>query len=905
MGQSLNTCGLTGDHKSISARFTPYSTHCTQYKLCFLSRFYFCAYLAALDTKMRISWVMRSSATSFLGSEYTPCSDLQPGNYRRKRLSRLSKSCLPLHCPRIGPASIRKSRHFLPCSATSPLSKFSTQPKQQLDSEPDSRPAWEGSSSHLGAAAIATLDVLEWGRLCRQVAGFAQTTLGQRSFASLYPATQPAACEALLAETRAVDALEAEFAADVDFGGIQTAPAAESIRRAARGGLLSGSGLVSIASLLTGAAKLQKSIKHVAKDSEFTGLGDTSVLQPVLEMFKDLVTVPEIVSEIGFAIREDGSVREGASDEVKKAAGKVRVLENRIRGILKSAAGEVTEYGGRMCIAVPASLDGPPRGILLGSGPGGSTWYVEPAAAVPLNNELFGAQGELAAAEEAILWRLTGKVGDKEEDLSRALHAVVWLDSVAAKARWGRWIGANLPRLIPFPKTGKARGRSAKKKAAAAAAAGEEQQEESTSGTADDEEIVEPSKHIVYLKKLRHPLLAGDYLLNSARDGGSGDSYHSGSDGGLDSNPSGGNGKREQRLPGWRPNPLKRDIIGESSIGNSLKGFDSSSDSDSEGSLITGDTSTTTSKAPSPPVPIDVTISSTTRAVVITGPNTGGKTAAMKALGLAAVAARAGLPIPAADPVLLPSFDAVLADIGDEQSLSASLSTFSGHLRRIEALRAESTGRSLVLLDELGTGTDPTEGAALGIALLRVLSNGGQGGAALTVATTHHSALTALKYEENGGKGEKKVVNPKAEQQTPGGGSDDSSNIEANSSSDNGISSKNSGFAGNNSGITVGLSGPTFENASVEFDEVKLAPTYRLLWGVPGRSNALNIAQRLGLDRELVDEARERLGVAAAAVNESIIELEDARKEQVENESVAAAAEERAKELRTQTIALR
>lgn len=824
----------------------------------------------ALDCRMRVVAAMRSTPTLHLANNYILLNASRTIHLPyRGTLSRL-------HVSQIGPSILGRRKHLLlPSPANAATNQFSS---KQLDLETDAatRPPWEGNSEHLGSAAIATLDVLEWRRLCQQVAGFAQTTLGQRSFATLYPATQPAACEALLAETRAVDALEAEFAADVDFGGIQTVPAAEAIRRSSRGGLVSGIGLLAVASLLTGAAKLQKAIKYVAKDSEFTGLGDTTVLQPVLEIFKDLETVPEIVSEIGFTVREDGSVREAASDEVKKAAGKVRTLEGRIRGILKSAVGEVSEYGGRMCIAVPASPDGPPRGILLGSGPGGSTWYVEPAAAVPLNNELAGAKGELAAAEEAVLWRLTGKVGDREEDLSHALHAVVWLDSIAAKARWGRWLGAHLPQLIPFPKTGKARGSSAKKKAAAAA----EDQEESTTGTEDgDTEVLQPIKHLVYLKKLRHPLLAGDYLLAVAREG-------AGS--GANSSNGGGTGTREQRLPGWRPPPSK----------GGYNGTESSSDSDGEGSLSSSESEIFSGGVP-PPVPIDITIGASTRAVVITGPNTGGKTAAMKALGLAAVAARAGLPIPAADPVLLPCFDAVLADIGDEQSLSASLSTFSGHLRRIEALRVESTSRSLVLLDELGTGTDPTEGAALGIALLRVLSRGGQGGAALTVATTHHSALTALKYEESERKGEKKV-NPLQQQESTS--TSTSSSIDDNS--DTGKKESSSSSSGKGASV-VGLSGPKFENASVEFDEVKLAPTYRLLWGVPGRSNALNIAQRLGLDPDLVEEARERLGVAAAAVNESIVELEEARKEQVENEARAAAAEERTKEAKTQAAALR
>ncbi len=126
-----------------------------------------------------------------------------------------------------------------------------------------------------------------------------------------------------------------------------------------------------------------------------------------------------------------------------------------------------------------------------------------------------------------------------------------------------------------------------------------------------------------------------------------------------------------------------------------------------------------------PPRPIDMFVRADTTAVVVTGPNTGGKTAAMKALGLAVCMAKAGMPIPCASPALLPCYSAVLADIGDEQSLTANLSTFSGHLKRIQGLRGEADGRALLLLDELGTGTDPTEGAALGVALLRRLVKGG------------------------------------------------------------------------------------------------------------------------------------------------------------------------------------
>ncbi len=252
-----------------------------------------------------------------------------------------------------------------------------------------------------------------------------------------------------------------------------------------------------------------------------------------------------------------------------------------------------------------------------------------------------------------------------------------------------------------------------------------------------------------------------------------------------------------------------------------------------------------------PVVPVDLLISPQIRVVTITGPNTGGKTVTLKTLGLAALMAKVGLFVPAREPVEIPWFDKVLADIGDEQSLQQSLSTFSGHIRRIsrilEALGsggAEEQGSStslrdatrtatlsdrgaegelpasnsaLVLLDEVGAGTDPVEGSALAIALLQYLANHSQ----LTIATTHFGELKALKYEDD-----------------------------------------------------------RFENASVEFDESTLSPTYRLLWGIPGRSNALTIALRLGLKSEVVQQAKTQVGEATDEVNQVIAGLEAQRRRQ-------------------------
>jgi DNA mismatch repair protein MutS2 len=223
-------------------------------------------------------------------------------------------------------------------------------------------------------------------------------------------------------------------------------------------------------------------------------------------------------------------------------------------------------------------------------------------------------------------------------------------------------------------------------------------------------------------------------------------------------------------------------------------------------------------------VPIDVVIRPETIVVAITGPNTGGKTVTLKNLGLAVLMAKAGLFVPAKEPVELPWFDQVLADIGDEQSLQQNLSTFSGHIRRIQTMVETLTPSSLVLLDEVGAGTDPSEGTALAIALLRYLADHAQ----LTIATTHFGELKTLKYQD-----------------------------------------------------------PRFENASVEFNDETLAPTYRLLWGIPGRSNALAIAQRLGLRIEIVESAQSTIHNDNSDLNEVIADLEQQRRTQEEKNKAA------------------
>ena len=228
-------------------------------------------------------------------------------------------------------------------------------------------------------------------------------------------------------------------------------------------------------------------------------------------------------------------------------------------------------------------------------------------------------------------------------------------------------------------------------------------------------------------------------------------------------------------------------------------------------------------------VPVSLEIAPGLKVIAITGPNTGGKTVTLKSVGLAVLMARAGLLIPCSDDVSIPWCDQVLADIGDEQSLQQSLSTFSGHLRRInnilEVLKV-SPGPVVVLLDEIGAGTDPSEGTALAIALLKTFADR----ARLTIATTHFGELKALKYNDS-----------------------------------------------------------RFENASVAFDSEKIIPTYFLQWGIPGRSNAIAIARRLGLDKLVLQKAEELLLPSKGKeVDQMIIGLEEQRKRQQEAAESAA-----------------
>ncbi|XP_022762702.1 uncharacterized protein LOC111308555 isoform X3 [Durio zibethinus] len=609
-----------------------------------------------------------------------------------------------------------------------------------------------------------SLRVLEWDKLCESVASFARTSLGRQATKTQLWSLNQTFQESLrlLQETNAAILMHNDGSFNLNLTSVDLALVGSAIKHARRGLPLEANEAMAVLSLLLFIEALQLNLKITIKeDSDWY-----KQFMPLSELIAQLVVNRPIIKLIQQVIDEDGSVKDSASSALKKARDHVHILErklhqlmdNLIRNETKEASFlEASNINGRWCITSGTDQLTSVKGLLLSSGSGLGN-IIEPLAAVPLNDELQQARALVAKAEADVLLTLTEKIQMDLDEIEKILRSVIQLDVIYARATYSLSFGGTYPNIF-LPEDI------------------DEPLAESYSSKDKTLQASNPKKEwIFYLPKAYHPLLlqqhrqklhmAGKEVRNASSE------------------------LRRRKLQGENMAVKGEAEIELSSLEKQVRALEEA-----------------------PTVPIDIFIPQKTRVLMITGPNTGGKTICLKTVGLAAMMAKSGLYVLSSESAKIPWFDSVFADIGDEQSLSQSLSTFSGHLKQISEIQSQSTSQSLVLLDEVGAGTNPLEGAALGMSLLESFA---ESGALLTMATTHHGELKTLKYSSN----------------------------------------------------------DTFENACMEFDEENLKPTYKILWGVPGRSNAINIAERLGVPRIVVDNARELYGAASAEIDEVIIDME-------------------------------
>jgi DNA mismatch repair protein MutS2 len=511
------------------------------------------------------------------------------------------------------------------------------------------------------------LSVLELPRVLDVVAGFATSELGAGRVRSLTPRNDAAWLER---EHARVAAMRANLQGDEpwrpdpipDLSGPLT-------RLRVEGSMWTGAELVAGAALLRSSRQTQTRLRDARRPAVVR-----AVLEPLLER---LIVKQALEDAIAKTVLDDGTVKDDASAalrrirrELRNAHGElIRILEremDRLDPQHRVSDMSVTMRNGRYVIPVRRGAHLAAGGIVHDTSASGSTLFVEPPAAVEFGNRMRELESEELEEVERILRELTDQLRPHREHMIAALEALVELDALFARARYGDAFAC-------APST------------------------------------LAPSRNGFEIRNGRHPLL----LAQGA------------------------------------------DVVA-----------------------------------------FDLRMESGERTLLVSGPNTGGKTVLLKALGLISMLAQCGVPSPVGPESTIPLYDDVFADVGDEQSIEASLSTFSAHLKNLAEILRLATPDSLVLVDELGSGTDPLEGAALGWAILEELTSRGT----LTIATTHLGTLKEL--------------------------------------------------AGQVSGVI---------NASLQFDAVALAPTYRLIKGIPGRSYGISIARRLRLPDTVVDRAEARL----------------------------------------------
>jgi DNA mismatch repair protein MutS2 len=505
------------------------------------------------------------------------------------------------------------------------------------------------------------------------------------------------------------------------------------VRRAAIGSMLTAEQLLEVADTLTCTGSMYR--YRMRLDARFQRL--IALLAPI----EDLGLVAKSITG---CIDSRGQVLDMASPELARVrqhlADVDERVQNQIKRLLRDAElrkilryPNATVSGDHYVLPVAVNHRHKLQGVVHRTSSTGETVFIEPAGVASLSAERAVLKGDEEREVHRVLRRLSGEVGKVARPLNHALDAMARLDLITAKARFSSDYGMSAPDI-------------------------------NTDGR-------------LWLRQARHPLLEALWRAES--------------------------GHRTPTVA--QPAPVVArsadSVVARSPDRATPPAVARSSDRATEATGGGHDGLEPTRHSPlatlhSLVVPIDVRLGMQFNLLIITGPNTGGKTVSLKTTGLLCLMAQSGMHVPAADGSMLPIFNEILADIGDEQSLEQSLSTFSSHISRIAGILRCADAHSLVLLDELGAGTDPTEGAALGRAILDQLDRIG----CRAMVTTH---LGDLK--------------------------------------------------------TYAFSNDRAENAAVEFDVETLRPTYRLQIGQFGMSNALKIARRLKLPRELLQRARRYL----------------------------------------------
>lgn len=536
-----------------------------------------------------------------------------------------------------------------------------------------------------------SLRILEFNKIINRLTEHATSAPGKKLAAALVPMTDLEEIRA--AQTQTADALSRLFRrGSTSFG--SNRDLGMSLKSLEVGSVLSIAELLAIASFLENVNRIKtygrKERDDIPEDSLDVWFTMLEPLTPLAnEINRCILSEEEIADDASAAL---GRIRRSMTITNDRIHSQLNSMINgSLRTYLQDAV--VTMRDDRYCIPVKAEYKGQVPGMIHDQSSTGSTFFIEPAAIVNLNNELKELSLKEKEEIEAILASLSAQAAAHTEALLTDQEAMTQLDFIFAKANLAMEQNASMPLFN--------------------------------------------TEHRIHIRKGRHPLID------------------------------------------------KKTVV-----------------------------------------PVDILLGTDFDLLIITGPNTGGKTVALKTVGLLTLMGQAGLHIPSLDRSELSVFHEVYADIGDEQSIEQSLSTFSSHMTSIVSILKEADTDSLCLFDELGAGTDPTEGAALAISILDHLHGRG----IRTMATTHYSELKVY-----------------------------------------------------------ALSTPFVENACCEFDVETLRPTYRLLIGIPGKSNAFAISSRLGLPDHIIEDAKRHISEDKESFEDLLTNLENSRltieKEQAQIES--------------------